>query len=132
MLRIGVDLIEVERIQQAMERYGERFFARFFTATERAQCGTNAARLAARLAAKEAAAKALGTGLGLISWLDIEVDSDDSGRPRLYLHRAAATRAADLGLETWQVSLSHTREHAMAFVVASGHGSGEEPDMAGS
>lgn len=132
MLRIGVDLIEVERIQQAMERYGERFFARFFTATERAQCGTNAARLAARFAAKEATAKALGTGIGLISWLDIEVDSDDSGRPRLHLHRAAATRAEDLGLETWQVSLSHTREHAMAFVVASGHGSGEGPDAAGS
>ena len=126
MLRIGVDLIEVDRIRRAMERHGERFFARFFTPTERAQCGTNAARLAARLAAKEAAAKALGTGIGLVSWLDLEVDSDDSGQPCLHLYRAAAVRAAELGLETWEVSLSHTREHAVAFVVASGRGSGEE------
>ena len=122
MLRIGVDLIEVERIRQASERHGERFFARFFTATERAQCGDNAARLAARFAAKEAAAKALGTGIGVVRWLDIEVDSGEDGEPHLHLHGAAAARAADLGLETWQVSLSHTREHAMAFVVACGRG----------
>lgn len=120
MLRIGVDLIEVARIRQAIERYGERFFARFFTANERAQCAGNAARLAARFAAKEAAAKALGTGIGLVRWLDIEVDSDDGGQPHLRLHGAAAARATELGLETWQVSLSHTREHAMAFVAAWG------------
>lgn len=120
MLRIGVDLIEVARIRQAIERHGERFFARFFTANERAQCAGNAARLAARFAAKEAAAKALGTGIGLVRWLDIEVDSDDGGQPHLRLHGAAAARATELGLETWQVSLSHTREHAMAFVVAWG------------
>jgi len=127
MLRIGVDLIEVERIRQASGRHGERFFARFFTATERAQCGDNAARLAARFAAKEAAAKALGTGIGVVRWLDIEIDSDDGGQPHLHLHGAAAARAAQMGLEAWQVSLSHTREHAMAFVVAYGRDvSGEE------
>jgi len=127
MLRIGVDLIEVERIRQASERHGERFFARFFTATERAQCGDNAARLAGRFAAKEAAAKALGTGIGVVRWLDIEIDSDDGGQPHLHLHGAAAARAAQMGLEAWQVSLSHTREHAMAFVVAYGRDvSGEE------
>ena len=127
MLRIGVDLIEVERIGQAIERHGERLFARFFTATERAQCGDNAARLAARFAAKEAAAKALGTGIGVVRWLDIEIDSDDGGQPHLHLHGAAAARAAQMGLEAWQVSLSHTREHAMAFVVAYGRDvSGEE------
>lgn len=120
MLRIGVDLIEVERIGQAMERYGERFFARFFTDTEREQsCGVPA-RLAARFAAKEAAAKALGTGIGDVCWVDIEVLSDERGRPHLKLHRAAAQLASDLGLDLWQVSLSHTHDHAIAFVVASG------------
>jgi holo-[acyl-carrier protein] synthase len=120
MLRIGVDLIEVERIRQAMARYGERFFARFFTATEREQSRDIPARLAARFAAKEATAKALGTGIGDICWVDIEVWSDERGRPCLRLHRAAARLAADLGLHTWQVSLSHTHDHAIAFVMAMG------------
>jgi holo-[acyl-carrier protein] synthase len=120
MVRIGVDLIEVERIRLAMARYGERFFARFFTATEREQSRDIPARLAARFAAKEAMAKALGTGIGDICWVDIEVWSDERGRPCLRLHRAAARLAADLGLHTWQVSLSHTHDHAIAFVVATG------------
>ncbi len=120
MLRIGVDLIEVERIQQAMERYGERFYARFFTSTEREQAGGIPARLAARFAAKEATAKALGTGIGDVCWVDIEILSDERGRPHLKLHRAAAQLADELGLPHWQVSLSHTHDHAVAFVVALG------------
>lgn len=120
MLRIGVDLIEVERIRQSMERYGERFYVRFFTPTEREQANGVPTRLAARIAAKEAAAKALGTGIGDVCWVDIEVLSDERGRPHLNLHRAAALLAGDLGLHLWQVSLSHTRDHAIAFVVAMG------------
>jgi holo-[acyl-carrier protein] synthase len=118
MLRIGVDMIEIERVRRAMERYGERFFARFFTAVEREQCRDIPARLAARVAAKEAASKALGTGIGVVRWLDIEVCSGEGGQPRLVLHGAAAQTAAELGLNNWQVSLSHTHEHAIAFVVA--------------
>ena len=98
MLRIGVDIIEVERIRLAMERHGERFFARFFTANERAQSCDIPARLAARFAAKEATAKALGTGIGDVCWVDIEVWSDESGRPCLRLYDSAARLAADLGL----------------------------------
>jgi holo-[acyl-carrier protein] synthase len=120
MLRIGVDLIEVERIRQSMERHGERFYARFFTPAEREQSNGVPARLAARIAAKEAAAKALGTGIGDVCWVDIEVLSDARGRPHLKLHRAAARLASDLGLHSWQISLSHTRDHAIAFVVATG------------
>ncbi len=119
MLRIGVDMIEVERIRQAMERHGERFFARFFTAVEREQARNVPARLAARFAAKEAAAKALGTGIGDVCWVDIEVWSDEAGRPHLRLYHAAAQRAAEMGLHDWQVSLSHTNDAAIAFVVAS-------------
>ncbi|MCD4684893.1 MAG: holo-ACP synthase [Anaerolineae bacterium] len=120
MLRIGVDMVEVERIRAGVERFGERYFARFFTATEREQSREVPARLAARFAAKEAAAKALGTGIGDVSWLDIEIESDTRGRPHLKLHNAAARLAEELGLHEWQVSLSHTQEHAIAFVVALG------------
>jgi len=120
MLRVGVDLIEVARIQQALERHGERFYARFFTPLEQEQCRDNAASLAARFAAKEAAAKALGTGIGDVRWVEIEVQSDERKRPYLVLYGRAAELAAEIGLHTWDVSLSHTREHAMAFVVALG------------
>ena len=78
------------------------------------------ARLAARFAAKEAAAKALGTGIGDVSWVDIEVASDARGRPTLNLYKAAARLADDLGLQDWQVSLSHTDDLAIAFVAAIG------------
>jgi len=120
MLRTGVDIIEVERIRRAAERHGERFYQRFYTPAERAYCGERFAALAARFAAKEAAAKALGTGIGDMRWVDIEVVNDDRGRPELVLHAVAADLAAALGLTEWSVSLSHTHEHAIAFVVAIG------------
>lgn len=118
MLRIGVDMIEITRIEQAMSRHGDRFFRRFFTHTEQTQCKAQPARLAARFAAKEATAKALGTGIGAIRWVDIEVISEAGGKPCLALHGQAAALASQLGLSEWQVSLSHTSEHAIAFVVA--------------
>jgi holo-[acyl-carrier protein] synthase len=118
MLRTGVDMIEVERVRRAIERHGERFFVRFFTARERAQSRGVPARLAARFAAKEAAAKALGTGIGVVCWVDIEVCLNERGQPHLVLHEAAAQLAEEQGLDHWQVSLSHTREHAIAFVIA--------------
>lgn len=123
MLRIGVDMIEVERVQRAIERHGERFFERFFTTREREQSKEVPARLAVRFAAKEAVAKALGTGIGDMRWIDIEVCLGDRGQPYLTLHDAAARLAEDQGLTDWQVSLSHTREHAIAFVVAQGSSS---------
>lgn len=118
MLRVGIDMIEVGRVTQTMQRYGDRFFARFFTEAERNQCRDIPTRLAARIAAKEATAKALGTGIGEVRWIDIEVRSDERGRPLLLLHNEAARLAQDLGLDEWQVSLSHTHDHAIAFVVA--------------
>lgn len=120
MLRIGVDMIEVERIAQGRQRFGERFDARFFTAREREICGGNSMRLAARFAAKEATAKALGTGIGAVRWVDIEIDCDERGRPLLRLHGAAYALAMALGLSIWEVSLSHTEAQAIAFVVAQG------------
>ena len=118
MLRVGVDLMEVPRIARAMERYGDKFYTRFFTELERRKCEGQAERLAARFAAKEAVAKALGTGIGDVRWVEIEIDSDERKRPILKLHGNAARIAAELGLTTWDISLSHTHEQAIAFVVA--------------
>ncbi|MBZ0307251.1 MAG: holo-ACP synthase [Anaerolineae bacterium] len=117
-LRIGVDMIEVARIERAASRHGERFFKRFFTDKERELCQDQPRRLAARLAAKEAAAKAFGTGIGDVRWIDIEVLHDERGRPFLQLHGEAAALAQKMGLSTWEVSLSHTQDNALAFVVA--------------
>jgi len=117
MLRIGVDLIDIARVARSLERYGERFYSRLFTENERKQCEGQAHRLAARFAAKEATAKALGTGIGDVRWIEIEVDGDDRGRPLLILHGNAAVIAANLGLQVWDVSLSHTQDQAIAFVV---------------
>ncbi|MCS6869904.1 MAG: holo-ACP synthase [Anaerolineae bacterium] len=119
-LRVGVDIIEVERVRRAVARHGERFYARFFTPRERQICAEQPLRLAARFAAKEAAAKALGTGIGTVRWVDLEIDCDERGRPILRLHGAAAELAQQLCLTTWEVSLSHTETHAIAFVVALG------------
>lgn len=120
MLRTGVDIIEVSRIQAAAARHGERFYVRFFTPGERAYCGDRFPALAARFAAKEAVAKALGTGIGDVNWTDIEVVNDERGRPEIVLHGSAVEIAGRLGLREWSLSLSHTHEHAIAFVVATG------------
>lgn len=119
-LRVGVDMIEVARIERAALRHGERFFSRFFTEKERELCQNQPRRLAARLAAKEAVAKAFGTGIGEIRWREIEVLHDERGRPILQFHGDAAVLAARMGLLTWEVSLSHTQDNAIAFVVALG------------
>ena len=118
-LRSGVDLLEVSRLEAALERQGERFLARVYTPAELDLFAGSPPSLAARFAAKEAVAKALGTGLGLIDWTDIEILRAPSGEPLLTLHGKALALAQELGLKTWSISLSHTREHAIALVVAS-------------
>jgi holo-[acyl-carrier protein] synthase len=118
MLRTGVDMIEVNRVARAINRHGDRFFRRFYTDRELAYCGGHIGALAARFAAKEAVAKALGTGIGDVRWVDIEIVNGSRGEPDLVLHDAALILADELGLETWSISLSHTREHAIALVIA--------------
>lgn len=117
MLVTGVDLIEVERFSETVAQFGERFLSRVFTPGERAAYGDQPHRLAARFAAKEAVAKALGTGIGDFTWRDIEIGQDERGRPTVTLHGPAQTRADELGLHHLALSLSHTRDHAIAFVV---------------
>lgn len=117
-MRVGVDIIEVERIERAIVRHGERFFRRFFTEEERMYAQNKPERLAVRIAAKEAVGKALGTGLGEIKWTEIEVAKDANKRPVLRLYGTAARLAAELGLTHWEISLSHTRDNAIAYVIA--------------
>ena len=117
-LQCGVDLIEIDRIQLALDRWGERFLRRVWTEREVAACRGRHRELAARFAAKEAASKALGTGIVGIIWRELEVLSDRRGKPLIFLHGQARARADELGLNTWAVSISHSRNLACAFVVA--------------
>jgi holo-[acyl-carrier protein] synthase len=117
-LSTGIDMIEIERVAETIERQGERFLMRIYTPRERADCGERVESLAARWAAKEATAKALGCGIGDVRWQDIEVQRDERSAPSLHLYGAAATLAKQQGLTTWSISLSHSRSHAIAMVVA--------------
>jgi holo-[acyl-carrier protein] synthase len=117
MKTIGVDIVEIERVAQSVERFGDRFLERVYTERELSYCNSRVTSLAARWAAKEAVAKALGTGIGEITWQEIEVVSEDNCRPTIRLHGAAADLAAQLGIKEFAVSLSHARDYAVAFVV---------------
>jgi holo-[acyl-carrier protein] synthase len=122
VLGLGTDLIETKRIQESMDRFGERFLERIFTTGEIAYCSRkkrNAAEsFAARFAAKEAGAKALGTGISRgVSWTEFEVRRETSGRPSLHLSGRAAELAEAMGVRRVQLSLTHSRELAMAVVV---------------
>lgn len=114
---IGVDIIELSRIADSIDRFGERFLQRVYTAHELAYCNGRINSLAARWAAKEAVAKALGTGIGEVSFQEIELVNLPSGQPTIRLHENAKTLADSLGLSGFAVSLSHSNEYAIAFVM---------------
>jgi holo-[acyl-carrier protein] synthase len=117
----GVDLCEVGRMREAIERHGQRILNRVFTEAEVAYSQRKAnrfERFAARFAAKEAGMKALGTGWrGGLGWRDLEVKNLPSGRPTLALHGKAAEIAEKLGVRNISLSLTHTAEQAMALVI---------------
>ena len=117
----GVDLVACSRLAESIERHGQRFLDRVFTRAEQAYCRGKKREIehyAGRFAAKEAASKALGTGIGPISWREVETLHKWSGEPYLVLHGAAERIAKELGLAIWAVSLSHSRENGIAVVVA--------------
>jgi len=118
ILKTGIDIIEIPRIQAALDRHGERFLKRIFTEREVFECRGRADALAVRFAAKEATSKALGTGIGPISWLEVETLHKWSGEPYLVLHGTAERIAKEMGLAVWAVSLSHSSENGIAVVVA--------------
>ena len=124
-LSAGVDIVELDRVRRAIEHHGERFLTRIYTAGELEWYRDRLPELAVRLAAKEAVSKALGVGLRHMSgagigWRDVEVLSDPYGKPLLHLSGRAQTLADEQGLHEWAISLSHSRDYAVAFVVASG------------
>jgi len=117
----GIDIAEVPRMAAAIERFGERFLRRVFTAAEIRYCDSKANRIeryAARFAAKEAGMKAVGTGWrGGVAWTDIEVRREPGGRPTIAFSGKAAEFAARLGMKRASLSLSHTKEQAIASVI---------------
>ncbi|HEX9638507.1 MAG TPA: holo-ACP synthase [Acidobacteriota bacterium] len=120
-LGLGLDLVEIDRLEQALERRGERLLLRLFTDAERAYCSQRkrpGQHFAARFAAKEAGFKALGTGWGDgVGWRDVEVINQSSGRPTLALHGRAAEVAAGRGWTVAEVSLTHAGNYAGATVL---------------
>lgn len=123
ILRNGVDLIEIDRFESAFKRHGTRLLNRVFTENEISDAKGRIESLAVRFAAKEAVSKALGTGIGKVAWCEIEIIKGQDQEPILKLHGNAQQLAIELGIETWSISLTHTRELALAFVVATGFNS---------
>jgi holo-[acyl-carrier protein] synthase len=117
----GIDIAEVPRIRQSIERFGDRFLQRVYTKGEIQYCDSKAnraERYAARFAAKEAAMKALGTGWNHgVRWRDCEVVRLPGGRPSISFHGKAAEFAARLGVRNAALSISHTVEQAIAQVI---------------
>ena len=120
ILGLGTDLIEIRRVQDTIDQFGERFMNRVFTEEEIAYCRRkkhSGESFAARFAAKEAGAKALGTGIGLgVRWKEIEVRRLPGQRPTLHFTGRAAERARSMGVRNVQLSLTHSGEVAMAVV----------------
>lgn len=127
IVRTGVDMVQITRIAGAIARYGDRFVARFLCVDEIAICTGRVPAIAARWAAKEAVAKLLGVGVrGLASgadavpWHDIEVTRGSAGKPQIRLHRYAATIAVAQGLSSFDISISHDGDYAIATAIAIG------------
>jgi holo-[acyl-carrier protein] synthase len=121
-VQCGIDLVEVSRIREVAERFGERFLRRVWTERELTICRERYPELAARFAGKEATMKALGTGVVGIGWKEIEILPDARGKPLVFLHGKAKARAAMLQLNTWAISLTHSKDLACAMVVATTQG----------
>jgi len=113
---IGVDIIEIDRIKRAVSRHQYDFLNRIYTPAE-LEANHNVSSLAARFAAKEAMMKALGTGIKGVGWREIEILTNSDGAPLIKLYGRALQKSAELGLSRFEVSLSHSRKYAVAFVI---------------
>lgn len=125
ILGTGVDVVEIQRVKSAVDRFGGAFIRRIYTPSEAAACtgkrGWTWERLAVRFAAKEAVMKAIGTGWTRgVRWVDIEIVSGDGGRPHAKLHGQVKTIAEQQGIEVVHIALSHGREVAVATATAVG------------
>jgi holo-[acyl-carrier protein] synthase len=116
MQHVGVDIIEITRIDAVIKRWGKTFLERVFTPLELEKY-ESVASLAARFAAKEAVLKALGACDKGISWQDIEILSEPGGKPVINLTGNAKLYAAESAISQLNISLSHSKDYAVAFVV---------------
>lgn len=114
----GIDIVEVSRIAAALERWGDRFRHRIYTEAELGRYRNKLLSLAARFAAKEAVMKALGTGVRGIGWKEIEILPDRRGKPQVTLYGRGLARAELLHIKVWEISLTHSRDTAIASVMA--------------
>ena len=114
---VGIDIIEIDRIEDVINRHGERFLNRIYTPDEIRFCRGRVPELAARFAAKEAVMKALGTGIRGVGWRDIEVLPNRRGKPLVFLYNRGAARAKRIELRGLEISLTHSKEYAVASVV---------------
>ncbi|MDH4067545.1 MAG: holo-ACP synthase [Dehalococcoidia bacterium] len=117
MASVGVDIVEIKRIESAVNRGRERFLTRVYAETELKTCQDRLSSLASRFAAKEAVMKVLGEGGTGIAWREIEIITGDDGRPSVRLHGQALNKATRLDLKEVCVSLSDTKEYAIAVAI---------------
>ncbi len=115
---VGIDIIEIERIDQAVDTWKELFLNRVFTPRELDYCRQKTPSLAVRFAAKEAVVKALGADFLHAGWKDIEILNTAAGAPEVYLHGSVMDKARSMGLSTFSISLSHCKEYAVAVCYA--------------
>jgi holo-[acyl-carrier protein] synthase len=124
ILGTGIDIVEVDRIRRACERFGDRFLRRILRPGEIeycASCKFSAPHIAARFAAKEAISKAFGTGIGRqLGWLDMEIQRKTSGEPFVVLHEGGEVLLLQRGGDRVHISLSHTQAHATAVAIIEG------------
>ncbi len=113
----GVDIIEIDRVADVIARHGDRFLNRIYTPDEITHCRGRVHELAARFAAKEAVMKALGTGVRGVGWKDIEILPNRRGKPLIFLYNRGAGRAERIEMRGLEVSLTHSKEYAIAMVV---------------
>ena len=116
-LTTGVDVIEIDRIERVVARWGNRFLERIYTPEELTYCKGKFNRLAARFAAKEAVMKALGTGRRGVSWQEIEIIRTPELNPSVHLKGRARTKANEMELDVIQLTLSHSTDYAVAFAI---------------
>jgi holo-[acyl-carrier protein] synthase len=120
ILRTGIDLVEINRLETINPAIRRRFIQRVYTPIEITECAESWASYAGRFAAKEAVAKALGSGLGPVAWKEIEIRRAENGEPILSLYGKAKQYAYQHGLSQWSISISHSRSHAVAVAIAMG------------
>ncbi len=118
MSSIGIDMIEIGRIESAIKQWKKRFLNRVYTDAELNASGGKVSALASRFAGKEAVMKALGTGIKGVGWRDIEILSNSDGKPLVHLHGNALKKAKELDLNEFCISLSDTKQYAIAAVIA--------------